>query len=183
MAKYSITQKKVKTAAYIALINPASIDELERRIYDKIYIQKKYKAPGYSVRILADELKTNTRYISAVLNVRFGMNYTSLINKYRIEEAKIILADPKYGKTNIEDISAMVGFSNRQSFYASFFKMMGMTPREYRLQHLQQHPSMMAAKKSKPKKVNKTKAKPKAKAKTKTKVVKAKAKSKVEKEA
>ena len=133
MAKYSITQKKVKTAAYIALINPASIDELERRIYDKIYIQKKYKAPGYSVRILADELKTNTRYISAVLNVRFGMNYTSLINKYRIEEAKIILADPKYSKTNIEDISAMVGFSNRQSFYVSFYKVVGVTPREYRI--------------------------------------------------
>ncbi len=35
----------------------------------------------------------------------------------------------------------MVGFSNRQSFYASFYKLMGMTPREYRLQHLNLHPN------------------------------------------
>ena len=36
----------------------------------------------------------------------------------------------------------MVGFANRQSFYASFYRVMGMTPRDYRMQHLMQHPSM-----------------------------------------
>jgi AraC-like DNA-binding protein len=35
----------------------------------------------------------------------------------------------------------MVGFANRQSFYASFYKLMRMTPREYRQQHLTQHPA------------------------------------------
>jgi AraC-like DNA-binding protein len=29
----------------------------------------------------------------------------------------------------------MVGFSNRQSFYAAFFKIHGITPRQYRLNH------------------------------------------------
>jgi AraC-like DNA-binding protein len=38
----------------------------------------------------------------------------------------------------------MVGFANRQSFYASFYRVMGMTPRDYRLQHLEQHPTMKA---------------------------------------
>ena len=61
------------------------------------------------------------------------MNYTSLINKYRIEEAMVILADPEYRKTNMEDVSAMVGFSNRQSFYASFYRVTGITPRDYKL--------------------------------------------------
>jgi len=45
-------------------------------------------------------------------------------------------------------VSDMVGFANRQSFYAAFYKIMNMTPREYRLQHLQQHP-VPSAKKSK----------------------------------
>jgi AraC-like DNA-binding protein len=35
----------------------------------------------------------------------------------------------------------MVGFANRQSFYASFFKLLNMTPREYRMQQLEQHPA------------------------------------------
>jgi YesN/AraC family two-component response regulator len=85
MAKYNITEKKVKTAAYRALINPSLMDKLERSILDIVYVQKKYRDPNYSAKQLAEELKTNTRYISAVVNVRFGMNYTSLINKYRID--------------------------------------------------------------------------------------------------
>ena len=34
---------------------------------------------------------------------------------------------------NMEDISDMVGFANRQSFYASFFRINKITPREYKL--------------------------------------------------
>jgi AraC-like DNA-binding protein len=43
----------------------------------------------------------------------------------------------------MEEVSDMVGFANRQSFYASFYKIQGITPREYRLKHLQQHPAMV----------------------------------------
>lgn len=136
MAKYNITEKKSKVAAYRTLISPSLMDKLERRIYDIIYVKKKYRDPNYSAKQLAEELATNTRYISAVVNVRFGMNYTSFINKYRIDEAMIILADPEYSKTNMEDISSMVGFSNRQSFYASFFRVAGVTPREYKMEKM-----------------------------------------------
>ncbi len=133
MAKYNITEKEEKDAAYRTLINPVIMDELEKKIYDIICTQKKYLDKEYSAKMLAQDLGTNTRYISAVVNVRFGMNYTSLVNKYRINEAMIVLADPKYRKTNMEDISSLVGFSNRQSFYASFYKITGITPREYKL--------------------------------------------------
>ena len=47
------------------------------------------------------------------------MNYTSFVNKFRIEEAMALLVDKRYQELNMEDISDMVGFSNRQSFYAS----------------------------------------------------------------
>ena len=97
---------------------------------------------------MAQDLGTNTRYVSAVVNVRFHMNYSSFVNKYRIEEAMSILVDPRYLDLRMEDVSDMVGFANRQSFYAAFYKIMNMTPREYRLQHLQQHP-VPSAKKSK----------------------------------
>jgi YesN/AraC family two-component response regulator len=69
------------------------------------------------------------------------MNYTSFVNKFRIEEAMAILVDRRYQDLRMEEVSDMVGFANRQSFYASFYKIMNMTPREYRLKHLAQHPS------------------------------------------
>ena len=154
MAKYNITELKEKEAAYRSLVNPKLMDELKEKILDIILIQKRYKDKDYSAKKLAEDLGTNTRYVSAVVNVRFHMNYASFINKYRIEEAMSILVDKRYQDLRMEEVSDMVGFANRQSFYASFYKLMNMTPREYRLQHLQQHPSQ-AVRKSKKKTTDK----------------------------
>ena len=85
MAKYNITEKKEKDAAYRALVNPKLMDELERRINDIIIVQKKFRDKSYSAKQLAEDLNTNTRYISAVVNVRFHMNYTTYVNKFRIQ--------------------------------------------------------------------------------------------------
>ena len=143
MAKYNITEKKEKEAAYRTLVSPGRMDEFKEKILEIILIQKKYKDKDYSAKKLAEELGTNTRYISAVVNVRFHMNYTSFVNKYRIEEAMTLLVDRRFKDLNMEDISDMVGFSNRQSFYASFFKLNGCTPRDYKLRHLKKHPTLL----------------------------------------
>ena len=135
MAKYNITEKKEKEAAYRTLVNPQLMDEMKEKILEIIVMKKKYKDKDYSAKKLAEELGTNTRYISAVVNVRFHMNYTSFVNKFRIEEAMTILTDKRYMDLNMEEVSDMVGFANRQSFYASFYKIMNMTPRDYRLHH------------------------------------------------
>ena len=39
----------------------------------------------------------------------------------------------------MDEISREIGFSNRQSFYAAFYKYVGVTPREYRLAHNQSY--------------------------------------------
>ena len=141
MTKYNITEKKEKEAHYRSLVNPKLMDEMKEKINRIIVMEKKYLDKDYSAKKLAEDLGTNTRYISAVVNVRFHMNYTSFINKFRIEEAMAILVDRRYQKLRMEEVSDMVGFSNRQSFYASFYKLLGITPREYRLQQLEQHPA------------------------------------------
>ena len=163
MAKYNITEKKEKEAAYRSLVSPRMMDEMQEKILQIIVMQKKYRDKDYSAKKLAEDLGTNTRYISAVVNVRFHMNYTSFVNKYRVDEAMSLLVDKRYQDLRMEEISDMVGFSNRQSFYASFYRVIGMTPREYRLQHLQQHPAMAVPK---PKRKRKTTKKSKAKTKT-----------------
>lgn len=156
MTKYNIVQKKEKDAAYRTLVSPRLMDELEQRINDIIIVQKKYKDKDYSAKRLAEDLNTNTRYISAVVNVRFHMNYTSYVNKYRIQEAMSLLVDKRYQDLNMEDISDMVGFSNRQSFYASFYKINGITPRDYKLQHLRQMVQSMERAKKRTRKASTT---------------------------
>ncbi len=136
MSKYNITEIKPKTALYRTLVNSSLMDTLKDKILQKILFEKKYKEKDYSAQVLARDLGTNTRYISAVVNVKFHMNYTSFVNKYRIEEAMTLLADRRFADLTIEEISDMVGFSNRQSFYASFYRILGMTPREYRIKNM-----------------------------------------------
>ena len=136
MAKYNFTESKDKEAHYRSLVSPKMMDEMKEKILSVIVMQKRYKDKDYSAKKLAEDLGTNTRYISAVVNVRFHMNYTSFINKFRIEEAMAILTDRRYQDLRMEQVSDMVGFANRQSFYAAFYKLTGITPRQYRLQHM-----------------------------------------------
>ena len=129
---YNIREKKQKEAAYRSLIRAELADELYDKILNIVVVQKKYKDPNYSAKELAKELNTNTRYLSAVINSRFGMNYSCLLNEYRVKDAAHYLADKRYEDKNVEEISAMVGFANRQSFYAAFYKNIGETPNVYR---------------------------------------------------
>lgn len=130
---YNLKKGEKKNAAYRFLIRAELADELYDKILNLIVIQKRYRRPDYSAKMLAKELETNTRYLSAVINSRFSMNYSSLINEYRIKEAMSLLADNRYAHLNIEEISVMVGFTNRQSFYAAFYKIVRKTPRKYRM--------------------------------------------------
>lgn len=134
---YNLREKKDKKAAYRSLIRAELADELYDKILNIVVVQKKYKDPNYSAKDLAKELQTNTRYLSAVVNSRFGMNYSCLLNEYRIKDALHLLVDKRYQDKNVEEISAMVGFANRQSFYAAFYKNVGETPNGYRRRNLE----------------------------------------------
>lgn len=134
MTKYNISLNNKKDAAYRALVSKRKVRELKDQIYNIICKQKKYKDKEYSARQLAADLNTNTRYISAVVSVCFGMNYTSFVNSQRISYAKTLLANKKFAKLRMDEVSEMSGFSNRQSFYAAFYKFTGITPRQYKIE-------------------------------------------------
>lgn len=137
MGKYNISDGGIKEAAYRAQMSRAKTAELKGRITSLLIKRKKYLDKDYSARRLADGLGTNTRYVSAAVSVCFGMNYTSLVNKYRVERAKVVLTDRKHEGLKMEDVGLMAGFANRQSFYAAFYKFTGMTPRQYKKQAAQ----------------------------------------------
>lgn len=135
MAKYNIQPKKEKIARYQNLLSEETKDRLRDDILRMLVSEHKYKDPEYDSRKLAEDLKTNSRYISAVCATRFHKNYSELVNDYRVNDAMSLLTDRRYSKMSIEDIAVMAGFSTRQSFYANFYKRTGITPRQYRMEH------------------------------------------------
>ena len=125
----------IENALYRSLIRAELADELYEKILNIIIIEKRYRNKDFSAKELAKELGTNTRYISAVINSRFNTNFSCLINEYRIKEALHKLTDKRFQEMTIEEIGSLVGFANRQSFYASFYRIMGETPNNYRRRH------------------------------------------------
>ena len=161
MAKYNITPKKEKkvVSSYRSAVSPEMVEDIAKNIIGKLMIEKKYCDPKYSAKQLAIDLGVNMRHISAVINVRFQQNYSELVGGMRIQEAKYMLQDANFANMKMEDIAVRTGFTTRQSFYATFYKICGITPKEYR----QNFGVKLEPKPAKPKK----KAKPAAKKRTK----------------
>lgn len=132
---YKIKEKTEKEANYRGLIRAELADELYDKILTLLVAEKKYRDPEYSARQLANDLDTNPRYLSAVINSRFGMNYSSLVNEMRIRDAVHFLTDKRYQDLTMDEIGRMAGFANRQSFYAAFYKEKGVAPHQYKKQH------------------------------------------------
>lgn len=107
-------------------------DRLRDGILYILKTKKMYKDNSYTVKQLAEDLKTNVRYIALVLDDCYGMNYKSFVNKFRVEDAMTMLRDKAYGDVCVEDIGTAVGFMNKQSFFTNFTKVTGTTPQRYR---------------------------------------------------
>ena len=148
MPKYNLTEKKMKAPLYRTLLSPEMVEDLYQKIMYKFIVEKKYRDPDYSAQKLAKELETNTRYISAVINLRYQDNYSQMVNEFRIKDAMYLLKDKHSMNLTMEDIALQVGFSNRQSFYAAFFKRTGYSPKEYRTINFKELDTKMAEKKA-----------------------------------
>ena len=147
--KYNYREKKEKVAAYRTQVRAEVIDEIYEQILRKMIVEKKYRDSEYSAKKLAEELQTNTRYISATINLRFQMNYAELIAGSRVRDAVSILQDKRNKKMTMSEVAEAVGFTNRQSFYAAFYHLQGKTPKQYQEEFLEKIEEAKRAKKKK----------------------------------
>lgn len=86
----------------------------------------------FSLDKLAELVSSNSRYVSQVIHECFGKNFTSYVNDFRVNLAKIRLADfDVYGNYTIKAIGESVGFRSQTSFTNIFKALTGMTPAIY----------------------------------------------------
>ncbi|MBL7904206.1 MAG: helix-turn-helix transcriptional regulator [Bacteroidales bacterium] len=93
--------------------------------------EKLYTKEDLCIDDIAIQLKTNSKYVSQVINETYGKNFYYYINAYRIEEAKNLLASDGLKLYSITGIARMVGFGSKSSFNASFKRHTGLTPTEF----------------------------------------------------
>ena len=97
-------------------LNKDSQQELFGRLERLMQNDQVYKNSLFTREKMAELLGTNRTYLSQTINEQTGLTFTHYMNKYRIEEARRILADPQ-DDTPIKAIAADLGFSSVTTFY------------------------------------------------------------------
>ena len=82
---------------------------------------------------LALRLGITAHQLSELLNTRYGKNFRTFVNGYRVREAQEILRNEPREK--ILSVGFSVGFGTSAAFHAAFRKETGMSPVEYKKIH------------------------------------------------
>ena len=84
-----------------------------------------------TLKYLAQQLDTNTKYLSQAINHCSGQNFQQFINDYRIKEVKDRLQQRAHLQLTLFGVAQQCGFKNKSTFYKVFKEMTGQTPREF----------------------------------------------------
>ena len=81
---------------------------------------------------VAKKIKTNTSYLSKVVNSHYQKNFNAYINDLRINYAVLKLKnDNRFRKFSIQSIAEEVGYKSADSFTKYFKKQTGLNPSFY----------------------------------------------------
>ena len=113
-------------------LNPDQVEILLNRIR-KIFNQSRHPFDqDFSLNMLAELVKSNTKYVSWVINETYSKNFKTLLNEIRVRKASELLEDHEnYSNYTIQAISEEVGYKSSNSFIIAFKKLVGMTPSVY----------------------------------------------------
>lgn len=92
------------------------------------YVEANYTDYNLNLSSMAEGLKRNSRYISRVFKEETQQGILDYINSVRISKARELMGNEEY---NMEEIAAMVGYSNVRSFRRAFVKITGEMPSTY----------------------------------------------------
>ncbi len=128
----SISMKSASQKYSSSNLSENDLTLYKEKIVDALKDKTLYLNPELSLGDLADEVDLSSRNLSYVINSQFQMNFADLINTYRIEAAVKIFEESQDPKQTILEVIYEVGFNSKSSFYNSFKKVIGKTPKEFK---------------------------------------------------
>ena len=108
--------------------------ELQDKVYQNILFvlenEKIFTNPNLSILEFSEKVGSNEKYVSNTISNYFKMNYSNLINSYRINEAKRLIYENQ--SLSLNEIMKASGFNFRTTFYTAFNKHTGMSPTQFK---------------------------------------------------
>ena len=103
-------------------------EQIFRSVQKILEMNKAFLDTDLTLARLSSMVGTNTTYLSRVINAAYGVNFRTLLCRYRVQFAMRLMAS---GMIPFPAIARKSGFSSRSVFYASFRRETGMTPYRY----------------------------------------------------
>jgi AraC-like DNA-binding protein/uncharacterized membrane protein len=126
-----------KTAVTLPDRLDANDEPLEQALHQAMTHDRAYRTEELTVASLAQRLKTPEYRLRRVINQRLGhRNFNAFVNGYRIDEAKAALANPAQRELPVLSIALESGFQSIGPFNRAFKAATGLTPSEFRKQHI-----------------------------------------------
>lgn len=129
--KWSVARKKGNAPK----AQPRLDEEIKNIILTKLEkLEKKsfFLDPNCSLHLLAEQLKTNPKYLSQVINQEKKSNFNNYINELRINYLlPKLLKDIDYRNSKLSYIAVSLGFNNLNTFNAAFKKRLGILPSNF----------------------------------------------------
>lgn len=114
-----------------SLLKPEQIAAYKNKLHVYLIEKEPYTDPELTLNELSVLTGIQAHYLSQVINQEFGKNFFDLINSYRIEKSKSLMNDPQTANLTLEAIGLQSGFGSASSFYRSFKKQTGITPKAF----------------------------------------------------
>ena len=80
---------------------------------------------------VAEKMGISIHEASFLINETTNDNFYNFINKYRVEEAKKLLASAQMDELNILGIAYTAGFNSKTTFNTTFKRIVGVSPSQY----------------------------------------------------
>lgn len=104
------------------------VEDLINRL-DRFEANQEFLNRNIDLKSLADKFKTNTTYLSKVVNTYKKRNFNSYLNKLRINYMiELLKKEPKYRNYTIEALSEIAGFTSSRHFSDTFHAETGLRP-------------------------------------------------------
>ena len=115
----------------IGIIHPNSTSsQMSALVRTAIKItRQRYSDPAFSLVSLSDEIGITPNYLSSVFKMETGIRFKKYLNSYRIDQAKLLLADSRY---KIYEVANLVGIEDSRYFSQIFRTYTGLKPSDYR---------------------------------------------------
>ena len=107
-------------------------DMIEPKLSECMENGKFYLNPNLSLKTVATEIGSNTKYLSVYLNRCLGVSFYDYINNFRVEKACSIFKEMvNGGRLNMPEVSERSGFNSLSTFNRYFKKVKGLAPKDY----------------------------------------------------